>query len=126
MLPTSQPYYHANERQKSCTYTDHVIYTPRAVVIRNDAGTLLEQPYYASIITAPAVNAGVVDKREGHGVVRPIMHERIRRILTIAQVHKIDILILGAFGCGVFRNDPSEVAQIFAGHLNGAVCLGAV
>ena len=39
--------------------------------------------------------------------------KRGEHILTIAAHHGIDILILGAFGCGAFRNNPSVVADAY-------------
>jgi uncharacterized protein (TIGR02452 family) len=43
-----------------------------------------------------------------------LLHEqRARRILTVAAQNKADVLILGAFGCGAFRNDPMVVAQAY-------------
>lgn len=41
------------------------------------------------------------------------LKSRIKFILDIAEDNKIDTLILGAFGCGVFRQNPREVASIF-------------
>jgi uncharacterized protein (TIGR02452 family) len=38
---------------------------------------------------------------------------RIEMIIKTAHALKIDILILGAFGCGVFRNPPEHVASLF-------------
>ena len=38
---------------------------------------------------------------------------RARLIRNIAEEKGIDILILGAWGCGVFKQDPKEVAEIF-------------
>lgn len=42
-----------------------------------------------------------------------ILYSRIKFILDIFEYNKMDTLILGAFGCGVFRQEPKDVAQIF-------------
>ena len=43
-----------------------------------------------------------------------LLKTRIRRIFEIAIAEEADVLILGAFGCGAFRNDPEIVASVFA------------
>ena len=45
------------------------------------------------------------------------LKERIKLIFSVAKVEKINTLILGAFGCGVFGQDPREVAKIFKDYL---------
>jgi uncharacterized protein (TIGR02452 family) len=35
-------------------------------------------------------------------------------VLCVAAEQGQRVLVLGAWGCGVFRNDPAEVAQVFA------------
>lgn len=45
---------------------------------------------------------------------RKVMTERIRMILDLAAKEKVEVLILGAFGCGAFQNPPEIVADIFA------------
>ena len=45
---------------------------------------------------------------------RQVMTERIKRILDLAAKEKVEVLILGAFGCGAFKNPPEIVADIFA------------
>ena len=42
-----------------------------------------------------------------------IKKSRCRFILDVAEAREIDVLILGAFGCGVFEQDPKEVVDIF-------------
>ena len=42
------------------------------------------------------------------------MTERIKRILDVAAKENVEVLILGAFGCGAFCNPPEIVADIFA------------
>ena len=38
---------------------------------------------------------------------------RIRRIFEIMVANKNEVIILGAFGCGAFRNPPEIVARVF-------------
>jgi uncharacterized protein (TIGR02452 family) len=114
-------YYAANRRSKSALYTDHMIYSPLVPVFRDDADQLIEEPWLVSMITAPAVNAGVVRSQEPENVsrIREVMDRRIEFVLALAVHYGHDALVLGAWGCGVFANDPREVAELFAGHLLG-------
>lgn len=107
--------YNYNSATKTCLYSDYMVYSPKVPVFRNDSGELLGSPYLVSMITSPAVNAGVVRERELQNVERivPVMLERVRYILSVAAQHGEKAIILGAFGCGVFRNDPAEVAAVF-------------
>lgn len=41
------------------------------------------------------------------------------RVLAVAAHHGHDVLVLGAWGCGVFANDPEAVADWFARLLTG-------
>jgi uncharacterized protein (TIGR02452 family) len=45
------------------------------------------------------------------------VREWIGRVLAIAATHGHDALVLGAWGCGVFQNDPTEIAGLFAAAL---------
>jgi uncharacterized protein (TIGR02452 family) len=102
-------------------YSHYAIYSPAVPVIRDDAGRLLEQPVYSAFITAPAVNAGVVLERDPsrRREIRSTMAERTSRVLAIAALKGHDALVLGAWGCGVFRNDPQEIAELFRDALTG-------
>ncbi|CAM5656818.1 TIGR02452 family protein [Streptomyces californicus] len=42
---------------------------------------------------------------------------RAERVLEVAAVRGYRRLVLGAWGCGVFRNDPADVAGAFHNHL---------
>jgi uncharacterized protein (TIGR02452 family) len=114
-------YYAANRRSKSALYTDHMIYSPLVPVFRDDDNQLLDAPWSVSMITAPAVNAGVVRSQEPANVsrIREVMSCRIAGVLALAVHYGHDALVLGAWGCGVFANDPREVAELFASYLLG-------
>ena len=111
-----QEMYSHNRQLKTCFYSDYMIYSPRVPVIRDHADQLLDSPYLLSFITAPAVNAGVVREREPENaaMIRDVMKERIRKVLRAAVIHENRTIILGAYGCGVFRNRAEDVADYFA------------
>ena len=115
-------YYAANRSCPSCLYTDNMIYSPAVPVIRDDDDQLLAAPYPVSMITAPAVNAGAVRANEPQNVsqIEPTMFGRIEKVLSLAVIHGHRSLVLGAWGCGVFKNDPADVAKWFHFHLCGS------
>lgn len=42
-----------------------------------------------------------------------IITHRIKKILDVAAHEMVDVLILGAWGCGAFKNDPEIVSRVF-------------
>lgn len=113
--------YEYNRKGNSCLYSDWMIYSPRVPVFRNDDGSLIQKHYLVSFLTSPAVNAGVVKQKEpkrAH-LIEPVNKERARKFLWIANREGHQTLILGAWGCGVFQNDPAMIAQIFNDLLKG-------
>jgi uncharacterized protein (TIGR02452 family) len=109
-------YYERNRANYSAIYLDLVIFSPSVPFFRDDTGALLEAPILASVISAPAPNAGVVAQSEPGNMVllESAMRRRAELVLQTAQGHGVDKLVLGAWGCGVFRNDPRMVARIFS------------
>ncbi len=108
--------YEYNKKLKTCLYSDYMIYTPDAVIIRNNEGDLENKPYSVSFITSPAVNAGVVRGRESvaaQNQIHPVMKKRIEKILALGIHHGYKKIVLGAFGCGVFKNRPEDVSFYF-------------
>ncbi len=111
----AETYYQTHRNMRSCMYTDHMIYSPGVPILKDESGQLHDQPYIASILTSAAVNTGVVKRREPERIpeVSVIMERRIKKVLAIAHNHQHDVLVLGAWGCGVFQNDPQEIAALF-------------
>lgn len=91
-------------------YTNYAIYSPDVPVFKDDDGELLDEPYPCSFVTAPAVNAGCVRDDE-RPLIRSEMGERVEKVLALAAGH--DAVVLGAWGCGVFKNDPEMIADLF-------------
>lgn len=111
-----EDYYRINRACRSALYTDHMIVSERVPVFRDDEGALLPRPYHAGFITAPAPNAGAASERDAPDLI-PTLRRRARMVLCLADHIGARDLVLGAWGCGVFRNEPALVAQIFAQHL---------
>jgi uncharacterized protein (TIGR02452 family) len=114
-------YYAAHRASPDLLYSHRVIWSPDVPVHRCDDGRLLAEPYPVSFLTSPAPNAGEALRRDP-GVrsrIRRVLHERAERVLAVAAHHGARRLVLGAWGCGVFRNDPGEVAEAFHIHLVG-------
>lgn len=109
-------YYDFHRRDGSLLYSDRMIYSPDCPVFKKDDGTLLEEPYLVDFITSPAPNAGAIlrNKPKDLNLIPEIFYARTTKLLSLAAYHNCDTLILGAWGCGVFRSQPSLVAQIFA------------
>jgi uncharacterized protein (TIGR02452 family) len=107
-------YYTANRACGSMLYTDHLIYSPEVPFFRNEQLELLDAPFTVSIITSPAPNAGKAHGRGEAPLIRATLDRRAGHVLRVAAHHGHAVLVLGAWGCGVFRNDPGEVADVFA------------
>jgi uncharacterized protein (TIGR02452 family) len=109
-------HYEFHRSHPSLLYSDRMIYSPDCPVFRKDDGTLLEIPYFVDFITSPAPNAGEVWRQQSQDAekIREVLYERGAKLLSLAISNGCDALVLGAWGCGVFRNQPSMVAQMFA------------
>ncbi len=121
-LETSGMYAHHRARSDAM-YTDWMIHSPAVPVFRDDeSAALLEEPYLCAFLTTPAPNAGVVLQRDPsrRDEVNRVMTARVSRALAICAAQGHRHLVLGAWGCGVFANDPTVVATAFGAELDGA------
>lgn len=114
-LLEAREFYDHHRAHRDPFYTDRVIHSPRVPVFRDDRGRLLAEPYLAGFLTAAAPNAGVVRRTaaERAGELQTILARRAERVLETAAAHGYGRLVLGAWGCGVFQNDPVQVAGAF-------------
>lgn len=100
---------------------DDIVYTPSVMVVRDDAADeamMKESDWYAmDVITCAAPDLRRTREDSCYAPTREellAVHEtRWSKILAAAARHEADVLILGAFGCGVFDNPPKIVVQAF-------------
>ena len=116
VLKECMGYYKINHKNKNkCLYMDRALYSP------NVRFTKECKDVFCDVITCAAPNKTAAQKyydvsdEENSEVLK----ERIEFVLKIAQDNGVDNLILGAYGCGVFGQDPLEVAKIFKEFLLG-------
>ncbi|MCY0928708.1 TIGR02452 family protein [Streptomyces sp. H27-H1] len=114
-------YYEIHRAEVSTFYTDRVIHSPGVPVFRDDRGNLLDTPFRAGFLTSPAPNAGTIRRQEPdrEPEIPAALARRAQLVLEVAALHGYRDLVLGAWGCGVFQNDPAQVAEVFRGLLAG-------
>ncbi len=117
-IKKQKKYYRKNRLHVLPDYTDTMIYSENVPVIRDDHGKLLEKPMKCSFITSPAVNRTFAKFMMPGRRIDRIMQQRVRRIVMLAASKKPDIIILGAFGCGVFGNRREKVLPVFEEMIN--------
>lgn len=103
-------YYDYNKRHRNdCLYENRALYSPGILFKRGDVFRT------ANVITCAAPNFKAAQKYYNISAAsnRIALVKRCEFVLKIADANYTDILILGAFGCGVFGQDPKEVAHIF-------------
>ena len=120
-------FYTPHRAQRDPLHNDDCIYTPGVVVIKTDTATPQALPpedwYTVNVLTCAAPNLrerpsnpmndgdGARSVQIGKQELRQLHEKRMRRILSIAAAEGNEIMILGAFGCGAFRNPPEIVAE---------------
>ncbi|PSB54235.1 TIGR02452 family protein [Chamaesiphon polymorphus] len=125
-LLTQPAYYDANRQGESLLYTDNVIYSPNVPWIRVRNRELIDDVFLASVITAPAPNAGQALRRDPNcgDEIEITLRRRAGIVLAIARDNGHLSLLLGAWGCGVFSNDPNLVADAFGQWLTDSRFVG--
>ena len=108
-------YYEYHRALGGHVFTDRLIYTRDVLVFKDEEELPQMLPeserFRVDIITcaAPYSQSVRVDPER----LARIFRSRIRNILEAAVDNDAAVLILGAFGCGAFGNDPVLVAEAF-------------
>ena len=96
------------------------IYSPNVTIFRRNemsGYSLLKEPFQVNMIAVAGMNRPELVLENGEYRIAPELVEgiknKIRTIFRIACQHGQRNLVLGALGCGAFRNPPKHVAELF-------------
>lgn len=122
-------YYQPNREANDPLHTDVCIYSPNVVICKTDESIpqrLPEEQFVTvDVITCAAPNLRQrpgnyhnPDASKAASITRQQLFDlhvkRAKHILHVAAASGVDCLVLGAFGCGAFENDPNVVAKAYA------------
>lgn len=105
-------YYQYNQKHSNNElYENRALYSPNILFVDEfDEKNII----HADILTCAAPNKYAISEQDVFDQNHDALYSRIRFILEIMKENKVELGILGAFGCGVFMQDAEEVAEIFA------------
>ena len=112
-----EEYYNYNMKNTNgYFFTDRIVYSESITVFKSDDDIPMILPqndwFNVDVITCAAPylgNSKYIDKE----ILKEVFKHRIKNIFESAIDHEIDVIILGAFGCGAFKNPPEIVAKAF-------------
>lgn len=120
-------FYTPHRMEQNPIHNDDCIYTPEVVVMKTDTQNPIKLPenqwYKVNVLTCAAPNlrekpSNRMNQSDGDKAVKvtqkellEIHEKRLTGILDIALLEGNDVVILGAFGCGAFENNPEIVAR---------------
>ena len=118
-------FYEHHKKNVGPLHNDDIIYTPNVPVLKTDDYDMLDDTVYLDVITcaAPNLREKNVSQYNQERELAPDISDdelydihvsRARQILNAAAANGAEVVILGAFGCGAFRNKPEVVAKAYA------------
>lgn len=116
--------FYGTEKVKTRGFADQellrngIIFSEKVPFIATEEGELCA-PYFCSVITAAAVNSNAREVKSALSKeqIEQIMDIRVENVLAIALHREVSVLILGAWGTGVFGNSIETIAGLFKKHI---------
>ena len=105
--------YRYNNTHIRSVESDYMLYSPNVCVFRGDRCEFLENPFDCAVITVPAPNRHGAAIFVSADKIKETMTRRIRNLCAVAAEKGHRNLVLGAWGCGAFGNDPKNVSEYF-------------
>lgn len=103
--------YDLNVESKSKYYTDNMVLSD-VTFFKNSKYQLINQPKTVKVISSPAVNMNLIPNDTNNiEKAKQIMKSRMRKIIQLAIDANCKNLVLGAFGCGVFKNNHEDISK---------------
>jgi len=117
-------FYKPHKEHGNALHNHDAIYTPNIQIIKSDNYNLLYRPFSVNVVTCAApnlretpANAYNHERGEKPDVTNEelfnIHFRRAVHIFELAYSHGNETIILGAFGCGAFKNPPEIVAKAY-------------
>lgn len=120
-------YYNVNRKAWDNRGSDTIIYTQDVLVFKDKDYNLLDkgEEFYIDVITCAAPNLREKPHNSYNNGAKPkqlvlsddelydIHVKRAKHIFNVANGKGVDYLVLGAFGCGAFKNNPEVVAKAY-------------
>ena len=119
-------FYTPHRKERNPLHNDDCIYTPGVTIFKSDTDEPKQLPertwYKVDVLSCAAPNlrpqpSNRMNPADGDRrieisdeALKTLHCKRLHRILSIAAANKNEAIILGAFGCGAFMNDPEIVA----------------
>lgn len=110
---SARRYYEYNKTLGHYMGSDAVILTPKAEIIRDEEGNLLDETVIVAVLTcaAPMVTYGKNGMNQSE--YEEMIYERILGMLNCALYFGYQDFIPGAWGCGAFGNNARVISDLF-------------
>lgn len=114
----AEMYRQNNANRRRGLYNDLAVYSPLVPVIKSEDGAAVNR-YHVNFVSCPSVNAGNArSKGVSERDIARTMMGRIDLALNVMTHHGHRVVVLGAYGCGVFENKEEDIARMFQTHLS--------